>query len=50
MAKADLGGVKQNIYSCKGFDESYSKMSLCQKVWAFMSNLPKPLTKYGLVT
>ena len=23
---------------------------LCQKLWAFMSNLPKPLTKYGLVT
>ena len=23
---------------------------LCQKLWAFMSNLPKPLTKYGHVT
>ena len=23
---------------------------LCQKVWAFVSNLPKPLTKYGHVT
>ena len=22
---------------------------MCQKVWAFMSNLPKPLTKYGHV-
>ena len=20
---------------------------LCQKLWAFMSNLPRPLTKYG---
>ena len=24
--------------------------ALCQKFWAFMSNLPKPLTKYGHVT
>ena len=23
---------------------------LCQKLWAFLSNLPKPLTKYGHVT
>ena len=23
---------------------------LCQMLWAFMSNLPKPLTKYGHVT
>ena len=23
---------------------------LCQTLWAFMSNLPKPLTKYGHVT
>ena len=54
---ADLGGTKQNIYRWKGFDESYSKMyffiefePLCQKLWAFMSNLPKLLTKYGHVT
>ena len=23
---------------------------LCQKLWAFLSNLPKPLTKYGHFT
>ena len=45
------------IYRWKGFDESYSKNGifiefepLCQKLWAFLSNLPKPLTKYGHVT
>ena len=53
---ADLGGTKQNIYRSKGFDESHSKMQLiefepmCQKLRAFMSNLPRPLTKYGHVT
>ena len=54
---ADLGRTKQNIHRWKGFDNSYSKKvifiefePLCQKLWAFMSNLPKPLTKYGHVT
>ena len=44
---ADLCGTKQNIHRSKGFDESYSKIvtfiefePLCQKLWAFMSNLP----------
>ena len=43
--------------SLERFDESYSKMyfflefePLFHKLWAFMSNLPKPLTKYGHVT
>ena len=55
---ADLGRTKQNLYRWKGFDESYSKLEFLlnlshyvkSTLWAFMSNLPKPLTKYGHVT
>ena len=45
------------MYHWKGVDESYSKNvifiefePLCQKLWVFMSNLPKPLIKYDHVT
>ena len=55
MGKADLSGTKQNIVG-KVLMRTNQKCNfiefepLCQKLWAFMSNLPKPLTKYGHVT
>ena len=52
----DLRGTKQNIYRWKGFNELFKNVifiefePLCQKLWVFMSNLPKPLTQYSHVT
>ena len=39
-------GLRRAIQKCNFFEFE----PLCQKLWAFMSNLPKPLIKYGHVT
>ena len=53
---ADLVGTKQNKYCSNVLRRAIQKCNfiefkpLCQKLWAFMLNLPKSFTKYGHVT
>ena len=56
MGNAGLGGTEQTIYHWKVLMRAVQKCNLiefeplCQKLWAFVSNHPKQLTKYGHVT